>query len=841
MESSACTAIVDAGATLRSLERCRWAVRVRDDQGRWSEWETTGQWTMGLIDPAREWTAEWIGAPIEASRATGAHAPDPWFRREIQLDAVPERAVALIASIGFHELYINGEKVGADVLMPNVYDFSQRAAYVTYEIGGLLRPGTNVLGLWLGTGWSAFSYFQQPGRPKGPLISAEFHFEIGDTLQRLGTDASWLTHESPSTLLGTWNFMNFGGERYDANLERNDWARPGADTEGWRAARRCTLELPITSDLAEPNRRQSEFRPVAIETIEPTVHRLDFGRNFAGFVEVPLAGPPGTRVILEFSEDPARTVTHQIRSEYVIGPAGHGVFRNRFNYAIGRWLTLRGLSTPPDPAGVRAWCVRNDYASAASFTCSNERLNAILRATRWTFENLTLGGFVADCPHRERMGYGGDGHASATTGLYHYRLQAFLSKWNRDWHDVQGHTPAWSSPQDPSAIEPPPSGHPGEMPYAAPTYWGGGGPAWSGFCVHLPWQLYRFYGDRRVLERSLPFITRWHDFIDTKVSAGLLRRWGGKWDFLGDWLAPGSRGVNSDQDSTLLFNNCYRVWSLATAAQIARVLGEDKQAARWEHAAQRSREAIHSAFYNPDTGAYGDGSQVSLAAALLGAVPPPDQRAKVEQRLESQIRHTNQGHIHAGITGGALLFLYLLENDRHDLLHLMVNQPDYPSWAHMLDQGATTLWESWEKPERNLTALHSSFLYVGAWPMAGVLGISPVSSAPGFARVRICPGPLDAADLTWATGHYDSMRGRIEVAWRIEARQFTLDLTLPPGVEAEIWLPTPESRAITESDRPIREVTELRILRTEGARSVVQAPGGSYRFSCYLGETSGAV
>jgi len=826
------------GATLHSLERLHWAVRTRDDAGRWSEWNTSGQWTMGLLDPAREWTADWIHLPPQFSASPSSAAavpPDPWFRREVHFDTPPSRAVALVASIGFHELYVNGCKVGDAVLVPNVCDGSRRAFYLQYEIEAYLRPGANVLALWLGAGWSVYPHFRDAALPAQPMVSALFHWTRGDEHEVLVTDASWLARPSPSRLVGTWEFQDFGGESYDARAEIPGWAQPNLRTDGWRPAVVRSHRIPLRADPAEPNRLQEALHPVEISELAPGVHRIDFGRNFAGFVEIALTAAPGTRIALEFSESPARSITHAIRSEYIVGPSGTGTFRNRFNYGVGRWLTVRGNAVPPDPARTRAWCVRNDYRSSASFASSSERLNAIAAASRWTFENLTIGGFVADCPHRERMGYGGDGHATLLSGLYQYRLDTFFAKWNRDWHDAQGHPPRWSSRHDPSAIEPPPSNHPGELPYTAPTYWGGGGPAWSGLCIQLPWQLYRFYGDRRILEHSLPPIARWLDFLETKVSGHLLRRWGGKWDFLGDWLAPDvPRGVNSDRRETLFFNNCYRVWSLATAAKIALVLNETSLAATWQSRAADARLAIHREFYDHSTASYVDSSQACLAAALLAGIPPADLRPAIERRLEKEIRDRQKGHIGAGITGGALLFQYLLENDRHDLLHLMVGQPGYPGWAYMLERGATTLWETWDEPKGNLSSLHSSFLYVGAWPIGGVLGISPVASAPGFERVRICPGPIDAPDLTWARGHFDSVRGRIAVTWRREHSVFMLEVEIPPGVVGEIGLPGVDPVALAASQQPLTEVSGLTILSVDSQRTFVAVPAGVYRFRSSL-------
>ncbi len=839
---SDCTAIQYNGAALQSLEQCYWAVRVRNEKGEWSHWETSGSWSMGLLNPDDEWRAAWIylppytpSAPPSLFEPRTSPPPDPWFRREIQLDAVPRRAVALVASVGFHELHVNGRKVSDHVLAPNVCDGSTRAFYVRYDIESYLRPGPNMLALWLGAGWSVYAHFQKPDRPSQPLVSAQFYFDNHADTEPVVTDSSWLARPSPSRLIGTWEFRNFGGECYDATAEVEGWAEPGSSSTGWAPAATGAFRLPISADPAEPNRRQVELRPAAIVESEPGVYRVDFGRNFAGFLEVGLTAPPGSRIALESSEADDRAMTYSIRSEYIVGPSGRGVFQNRFNYAVGRWLTLRGLSAPPDPTAIRAWCVRNDYRAAARFESSDQRLNAIAATTCWTFENLTIGGFVADCPHRERMGYGGDGHSSLIAGLYHYRLDAFFDKWNRDWHDVQGHPPAWSSIHDPTAVEPPPSMHPGEMPYTAPTYWGGGGPAWSGFCVHLPWQHYRFYGDRRILERSLPVVTRWLDFLETKVSDGLLKRWGGKWDFLGDWLMPNMpRGVNSDRHETLFFNNCYRVWSLATATKMARVLGENDLAERWTTQATRAREAIHAAFHEPAANGYADSSQVSLAVALLAGIPPASLRPAIEQRLDDEIRRVRQGHIDAGITGGALLFHYLLENRRHDLLHLLVSQPGYPGWWHMIDRGATTLWETWEEPAGNLSGLHSSFLYVGGWPIGGVLGLLPDENAPGFKKVRIVPGPTGDPELTWARGHFDSVRGRIAVAWRSDSGVFTLEVELPPGIEAEIALPTGESHAATESGRPLREMSDV-VLRHEAACTLVTVPSGSYRFQCPIG------
>jgi alpha-L-rhamnosidase len=735
--------------------------------------------------------------------------------------------------VGYHELWINGRKVGDDVLQPSVTDHTKRARYQLYEVADYLRPGTNTLGLWLGTAWSVFPKFETPDKPRAPIVLGQFDFNFpDDPALRIGTDASWRTRPSPNRLLGVWDFMRFGGEEYDATTEPPGgsipWSDPRIDETGWKPVQMLAPKLILSADPVEPNRRVLPLQAVALSEPQPGVYRFDLGRHFVGMIEFDVRDClPGDRVELQWSEQDQRPMTHQLRQVYVVGPSGHGTFRNRFNYGAGRWLTVTGLRSPPALADVRAWMVRSDYASAAQFECSNPLFNHILHVTRWTFENLSLGGYLVDCPHRERMGYGGDAHASTTTGLRNYQLGALYTKWAEDWRDSQGSSSAWGVGANAaqSALEP------GNLPYTAPTYWGGGGPAWGGFVVHLPSEMWTAYADQRLVESMLPTIERWLAFLETKQHDNLLRRWGGEWDFLGDWLWPGAQGVNGDTRETLFFNNGYWIYNLQTAARLASILGRDAQAAAWNQRADEIRRAVHAAFFDPAEPGYVDHSQACLAMALVAHIPPPELREAIEKRLEKEILVHRQGHIHAGITGGAFLFRALRELNRDDLIHAMVAQDTYPSWGDMLNQGATTFWESWENNPA-LSYIHSSYLYVGAWFIEGVLGIQPLPNHPGFSRFALRPAPLDRPDLTWARGHYDSIRGRITTAWRRSPRGFDLDVTLPPGTRAVIHLPATHASQITENGLPLDRLPGSRVVGADGGRVLVEVGSGHYQFLC---------
>jgi len=824
--------ITYAGKPLRSEMDCFWKVRVRDEQGQLSAWSDPARWSMGVLEPM-DWTAKWIGTDETFVRKPGSPPPDntmpdPWFRKTLALAQAPKRARIHVASIGYHELYVNGKRVGDAVLSPCVSDHSKRARYLTCDITELLRPGENVVGLWLGTSWSIFPYYQAHGRPASPIVIAQAELEFADgTNRRVVTDESWKTHPSPNTLLGVWDFMHFGGELYDANKELPGWCEAGLDDSAWKAASVFLPEVVLSAQKVEPNRLLKEIKPVALAEPKPGVYRVDMGVNFAGWIEVNVAGNPGDRIEFKLSERQEEPMTHRLHSIYLIGPSGQGTFRNRFNYGVGRWIQIEGLRQKPNLSDIRGWLVRTDYQRATEFECSHKLLNDIYATTLWTFETLSLGGYVVDCAQRERMGYGGDAHATTATALDNYSLGAFYTKWAEDWRDVQGRASAWGAQRKEGEAGAGQKAEEGNLPYTAPTYWGGGGPAWSGYCVTLPWELYRRYGDRRILEESFRTIERWLAFLETKSQRNLLVRWGGEWDFLGDWLWPGARGVNGDTRETLFFNNCYWIYNLQTAARIAEALGKKEQAAAWQSRAQTIRQAVHQAFFLPDQGSYVNGFQAYLSAALLTGVPPSDVRPSVWAHLEDEIRVKRQGHFWGGITGGSFIIRNLIDAERPDLMYEMASKDDYPGWGDMLKRGASTMWEDWEG---KLSLCHSSYLHIGAWFVEGLAGIRPGPDGQGYRQFIIRPGFWENSPLGWVKCRYDSPYGPIESNWRQDGARWHLEVAVPPNTTATLSVPVKSAKSVTEGGKPLRQAKGVQRLSDQGNQIVLRVQPGRYAF-----------
>ncbi len=732
------------GQTLAYGNACYWKVRVTDRNGVQSNWSPPASFTVGPIDLS-DWSAKWIGA--ESGNTNGSYLA---FENTFQLSTQPQRALAYITSLGYHELFINGKKVSDCVLAPSISDYSKRARYVTYDLTSHLQTGANRITIRAAPGWASFPRF---GQTRHPLIRCQVDIQHTDgTTVRIETDESWQTLYTGSKQLDRWVKEHYAAERQEEKMEPT-------------ATKVFEIPLNISAEKVEPNRLFELLEPVEISKRD-TGWRIDFRRQFTGWLEVPLEAPAGTVVDLRISERKDEDVSYNQKIQVVVPASGSTRFRHRFNYVSGRWLTIDGPVKRPE--NVRAYLVHTDYPQLTEFRCSNDLLNRIHDTTMWTFRCLSVGGYVVDCSHRERLGYGGDAHATIPTGLSHFGLGAFYTKWLEDWRDVQTAD--------------------GNIPDTAPTHEAGGGPAWSGVVIQLPWRLYIHYGDLQVLEKNWPMMVRWLSFIDTKTRDGLLQHYGDeKWGFLGDWVPPGrkqSPAARVDDRSTLFFNNCYWLWSVQTAAKIAEVLGKSDEVERLQQQADKIRKRVHQEFWDPERGVYANGEQPYLAFPLLIGLPPEELRPQIEKQLEHAILVQDKGHINAGIHGHVLLLDYLTRAGRSDLAFEMINKTTYPSWGHMFENGATTIWEQWDGEE---SRCHSSFLGVGAWFIRGLAGIVPDPLQPGYEHFFV--KPQVCGDVTSCDASYESIRGRIESHWQLEAGILKLTVLVPPNTTATVQLP----------------------------------------------------
>lgn len=762
-----------AGKPLQARDVCWWKVKIWDQDGRESAWSKPARWTMG---PHWAEEAKWIGCDWMRDGC-----PLPWLRKTFDLASKPARADISVCALGYFELYVNGKRAGDDVLSPATSDYSKRGLYITYDIADMLKPGKNCLGLWLGRGWAKL-ILDKVG-PDGPMARAQLDlvFGSGDTA-RIVTDETWKAHKSCITPIDTLQSNHYGGERYDARLEMEDWNQPGLDDGQWASANVFTPATPVlAAQPVEPNRIIGKIKPVSIVP-RGTGYLVDMGRNYTGWFQIAFPGlQEGQEVHMQFADKrfpDGKFQTYSQRDTYVGRAGGRNTFCSKFNYHAFRYALIDGVARAPRLTDIAGLPISTDYERTAYFECSNPLLNDIYDTAVWTYRCLSLGGYTVDCPHRERLGYGGDSGTSMEMGMTNFALAPFYTKWAADWRDAQNEE--------------------GDVPYTAPhAQDAGGGPVWSGFCITMPWQVYVQYGDRRILEQSYPTMKKWLAFIDTKCKDGILQPYVGigcsmpEWNFLGDWVPPGRKQGSEgrvDERSTLFFNNCYLVHCLQLASKIAALMNDEDSARVYNGKAEALAARIHQQFLNPDEATYVNREQPYLAMPLLFNITPEPLRAQVLSNLENDILGNHKGHLNSGMHGTYYMTKYLMQNGRNSLVYTMASKDTYPSWGYMLKNGATTIWEEWDGDNSHI---HNTLISIGMWFIQGLGGIRWDENEPGYKHIVINPGVVDGLNYVKSKQH--SPYGTIVSNWTRKGGRVEFDITVPPNSRATIVLPGNES------------------------------------------------
>lgn len=813
-----------AGKPLTSRTRCHWKVRLWDEKGTGSAWSQPALWTMGLLVP-EDWKAQWIGATDD--QGAGAIL----LRKELSLPSAPVRATATICGLGYYELYVNGRRVGDHVLDPGYTDYNRRALYVTYDVTEFIRQGQNAVGVNLGNGWlnlptpDIWGFHTAPWRaPPKLLFTLLLEFPDGKQLT-VASDGTWKWSTGPIT----FNCVR-GGETYDARLEQPGWNAVGFDAAAWKPAK--VVPPPrgrLVAQCQEPIRAVASIRPVAVTEPKPGLFVFDMGTGIAGWAKLATSGAAGKKITLRFGErlHPNGTLdTELIRrytfgrfqtEEFILRGQGIEVFEPRFTYHGFRYVEVAGLTTKPTLETLTGRWVHSDVQPVGEFACSDQRLNRLYETIRRT-HLCGMFSIPTDCPHREKLGWTIEGCDCIEMALCNFGMAPFYSKWLRDILDAQepnGHSPivapsnGWCNLTVPVQ---PGNGRPGD--YDDP--WLGGAIA------NVPWMLYQYYGDSRALAEAYDGIRRYVEWLQTTAREDVLP-WG-----LGDW---GEEGFvdHVTRTSANLTSTCGYYHCVSVLGRAAEILGKPDEAKRYLRQAETIRASFNRRFLDATSGRYAPDSQTAQAMPLWLGMVPPESNARVVERLVENILQTRRGHVSAGMLGTGPLVHALLDARRADVAWTMLSREDYPGWLHMLNQGATTLWEFWTP---NFSLNHPDFGIVGIFFYQGIGGIRPDKAGPGFKRFIVAPEPV--GDLKWAHTQFRSLHGPIATDWKRDGQQFTLELAVPPNTTATLYLPARDAQSARQIDFPIGARGGATLLRHESGRAVYAVPSGKHRFASQL-------
>lgn len=814
-----------AGKALPSRMECHWKVRTWDQDGKLSAWSASAFWTMGLLGP-KDWTAKWIAEEDEKN----AEPVAPLFRKTFTLPDKPVRAIAYVSSLGYNELYLNGQKVGKDVLAPQVSLMDRYVFYTTHDVSALVAEGRNCLGLWLADGYVGRFF---PGSPPQGIVQLEIECK-DDTRMTIASDGTWKTHPSHIGHIGLWQAPDYGGERFDCGRELPAWNKAAFDDAGWKPVR--------VRDGAGPALRAQMIPPTAVveeissQDIKPEtngVWLVDMGQMVTGWFEFSGQGAPGQIVTLDYwqwlAPDTGKAPMWNQRDVIVPDAAGRARFRNKFNRHTFRYVRIKGLTQAPEAGRVKAMFVATGMTPALSFSCANDLVNRIHQATVRTFLDNSIGGYISDCPERERAAYASYPIKYAPFVLQHFAEgPALLEKFLRDGVDAQR-----------------PDGLPSTCSPATPAAGWGTWPHHNGGSVYVqaPWQLYLHTGDKRAMTATRASAEKYLSCIESLCDkgTGLLEIRGSGWGFLADWYAVGPSPQGA-LPRTVVGNSLY-ILNLDRMGRYLDVLGDGEQAARYRTRADEKRRLFHDKYYQRDSANYGLDHMTYLALPLLAKVPPGAESDRVFRALEHNIQVVSKGHPTSGDGGTHNVLGLLSARNRPDLVYLMVDRRDPPSWGAMVQDGGSTIWEKWGTPydrvdrvgpsaqnDMHSSRSHVGLAVIGEWFMSGLAGIQCDPAQPGFKHAIIRPYIPD--NMEHLAAAYDSVHGKIAVSWRKKDGILSLDVSIPPNTTATLFLPGEKPDAITESGRSLADAPGVKVLGVKDGAVSLALGSGSYSFAC---------
>lgn len=800
-----------AGPPIGSRDHVHWRVRVWDGADVSTAWSDVASFEIGLLE-ADDWRAVWIEHPDPKLAAEAA----PLFRQQFEVAAGVASARAYVCGLGYHELYLNGCKVGPNVLDPAQTDYRQRALYLVHDITDFLLPGANAVGLWVGNGWfhQTKVYAHQPyGNPCG-IVQIEITYQDGRR-QWLGTDADWLTSTGPILA----NNVHLG-EVYDARKELGDWSSPQFEPIGWQPAVERRWPTASLEPQAMPGIQVTkELSAVAITEPEPGTYIVDLGQNFAGWVRLRMQAEAGTEIGLRYAEtlwpdgrlDPRSTGIPQA-DRYICRGGGVEQWEPRFTYHGFRYVELTGCPSRPDEETITGIVLHTAADLVGEFRCNDPRLERLYEAIVWTLRS-NLFGLPTDNPTRERCGWLGDAHVMAEATLLCFELPHLWSKFRRDIDTsrLDGVAPTYVAPGQ---------GNPG--PASAD---------WASALTQIPWYLYLHYGDRSVLETHFDGCEKWLSRVRRELlDDDLIHRQVG-WNVgLGDWLPPGG---NSAIDTPVPLTSTALVYfDHHLMAKVAEVLGRPERAKFYREFAARQKASYLAAFYDADQHSFG--SQTGNALSLAFGLVPEGDEARVAERLAWQVRHQADGRPTTGILGMRHLLCELSRYGHVDVALEVLRRRDYPGFGWFFDHGATTLWENWgewvigdaDMPEdaRN-QAMRAS---IGVWFYEALGGLAPDPEQPGFKHFWI--RPVAAGDVEQVAVTFHSPHGPIYLAWDRSGEQLRGEITIPANSTAT-WTPSGSDFSAVRINGQ-RPQAAPGVLEVDPQRGTIRMAAGQYRVVC---------
>ncbi|MFA7674168.1 MAG: family 78 glycoside hydrolase catalytic domain [Clostridia bacterium] len=683
------------------------------------------------------------------------------FRKDFTLtDKTQGRIV--ICGLGYFELFINGKKVGDDLFVPAysdyeprdtadfrypIYDQMDHRIYaLEYDVTEYLQIGNNTIGIMLGSGF--YNQTKRTGEGHVSYGRIKLCFNMTTDEGSVISDASVRFKEG---FIRSSNL--FYGEEHDYRGFDYGWDTAACDKNNW--------EDVTISGIPESSFHIQDC-PVdkVIRKIKPKLVKrfsgyslYDTGENISGYPVV-YSKAKNETITVECAENITDDLTLDFGS--MGGSKGQkgtdtyitdGI--NEYYHPVFTWHGFRYFTATDNCEPVECRVIHADIGITSSFKCNDETLNWYYDAFIRSMLTNMHGGVPSDCPHRERLGYTGDGQLCCSSAMYTLDAMKFYRKWMEDIKEGQDMV----------------TGH---VQHTAPFNGGGGGPAgWGGAIVTVPYEYYMHYSDISVLVEFFPRMMKYFNYMESRCKNGFVAsEEKGGW-CLGDWCAPDQTVIPESY-----VNTCLYISYLDTAIKIAGILNKQTEIIKLEKLRKNASEAVINAYRSNTEHIFIGGIQGADAFAYL--IGSGDDRTL--KNIES--RYTKLGTYDTGIFGTYILNKVLFENGHADLAYRLMTNKMSASFFNMKEHGATTLWERWNGDSNNHPMFGASVRYI----FEHILGITQPYGCAGFDSVIIAPKIIEGLDHI--KGHMTAALGIISVGYDKKSDSIDFSITIDKGIQA---------------------------------------------------------
>ncbi|MGB5419381.1 family 78 glycoside hydrolase catalytic domain [Algibacter sp.] len=819
------------GIPLESRQKVYWQVKFWDTNKKASQWSEIASLELGLLENG-DWKGKWISLPSNELNETDRHKQllfrPQYMRKEIALNEKVKKARLYVTAKGVYDFFINGKKVGDDVMSPGWTPYKKRISTLTYDVTNLLEQGNNTLGATVAEGWYGgrvnLRYVNKTPEHR-PHLLCQLEIETEEGIKTFVTDNSWkVTQNGPIR-----SSKIYDGEFYDANLELGEWSSNNYDHSKWLQV----SEYKIADTIALLPKRFAGVKDMDVLSVKSITEPVkgqpifNFEQNNVGVPMVKVPMKKGDTLRIRFAEmlNPDGTLhTKNYRGArstdyYVAAKDGMVEWRPKFTFHGYQFIELKGYapSATPQKEWVSAIVQHTDFNLNGTFTSSHEKLNKLQNNISWGLRSNFFD-VPTDCPQRdERWGWTGDAQVIAPTAIYNADMYAFWA----------GYAQSLREDQLSNGVIPPvvPNCFSNEKGYAG----------WGDVGVVVPWELYFRTGDIGILEDNYDMMLGWLDYYASITENDLP-----KGATIGDWLQPypipkeNFRHMRGGDTPGNLITAAYYAYSVELTMKSAEVLGKTEDVKKLKELHSNLKRAFENKFFDKNghvTAAVETQTQYLMALQYDLLSKDIDQKALVH--LKRFIGECDN-HLRTGFLGTPILPFALDKMGEVDLMYTILFQETYPSWFHSINQGATTTWERWDsysketgfKVEPMNSLNHYAYGAIGQWLYERVAGLKPLKA--GYKEIGIAPIP--GGPLTSAKASYNTPYGKVSSAWEINNGVFELQITVPSNTTAQVEIPLKENAPLYLNDAEFKTTPEGTLLEQTKTAYIIKVLPGIYTF-----------